>query len=114
MFIVINYSLSLFSRHQGGGISGERAPSSGSTSLKYSQSLKDPTKDPKVSCILYHSFLCIDHCAGSVQFENLLLLPHSPKIRISEPLTATIASRRKIGDQMEKRPPFFAIEEKVH
>ena len=67
------------------------------------------------AAFLYHSFfLCIDHCTGSVQFEKLLLLPHSPKIRISEPLTATIASRRKIGDQMEKRPPFFAIEGKVH
>ena len=38
----------LFNRHQGSGVVGDRAPSSGSTSLKYSQSLKDPTKDPKV------------------------------------------------------------------
>ena len=70
VFIVINYSLSLFSRHQGGGISGERAPSSGSTSLKYSQSLKDPTKDPKVSCI-FISFLFNSKYLATFRIDRL-------------------------------------------
>ena len=44
IYIFSNSYLFLCFRHQGG--SGERAP--GPSNLKYSQSLKDPTKDPKV------------------------------------------------------------------
>ena len=44
-------------RHQGTTMATDRAPSAGSSSLKYSQSLKDPTKDPKVREKIFYLYI---------------------------------------------------------